>query len=99
MTSFVIVEHKQVHHGLPLNQEGDHDMNVIRGRFRNSGWKNHDGSRMPVEGDTLVYVRQRDGWESPKARPAIQFAYEANNWFFGDKESPYDIIAYRLAHE
>lgn len=53
-------------------------------------WIEHDGSDIPVPGDTLVYVKFRDGVNSPRAE-------KANIWYWRHEECDYtDIIAYKV---
>ncbi len=60
-------------------------------------WIKHDGKGMPVDGDTLVFIRQRCGFESTRVTAAIFWKAGYDNWTRATKKfSGYDIIAYRV---
>lgn len=66
-------------------------------------WVEHDGSGMPVPGDTLVYVRTRSGFDDSNLPAPVK----ANFWREDDRkdcnwchESEDDqIIAYRIVKD
>lgn len=57
---------------------------------RRGGWHPHNGGPMPVDGNTIVRVRLRDGHESGLVAARVW----ANQW--RHRNSDYDIIAYRV---
>lgn len=63
-----------------------------------SDWIVHDGKEMPVEKETLVGVRMRDGSETPAG---MSFAASGWNWRWEEETAPEahraaDIMAYRV---
>lgn len=65
------------------------------------GWVEHDGSGMPVPGDTRLIVRFRDGVEEEEHQSSrAEFWYDdelnGNAWVWDNRES--DIIAYRVVN-
>lgn len=64
-----------------------------------SEWIEHDGKGMPVDGDTLVYVKFSDGDDDSKCKRPMTASYWRHNW--NRPEAPFhgsDIVAYRI-HE
>lgn len=61
-----------------------------------SEWIEHDGKGMPVDGDKLVEVRQRDGWESGRPVKASYWTISHDNWTHDHSRQAYDIVAYRV---
>lgn len=57
-----------------------------------SDWIEWNGGEMPVEPDTRVYVKFRNGHQSFAAIKALAWAWDHVN-------NPSDIIAYRIAEE
>lgn len=60
----------------------------------NIQWRHHHGEERPVAGECPVYVRLRNGWESPFTSPAgaLRWAHA-----IGDQSlSRNDIVAYAL---
>ncbi len=70
-----------------------------------NGWRDHDGSGMPVDPDAMVLVRNRDGEESelptmasewgPSAPEGIDPQRMARSWWIHHGED-YDIVAYKV---
>lgn len=58
-----------------------------------SEWIEHDGKGMPVDGDTIVCIRMRDGDETPAS---WNTAAEEWIWTWGERDRTGDIIAYRV---
>lgn len=61
-------------------------------QMRAEGWIEHDGGPMPVDGETIVRVRFRDGIEGGLVRGKV-WKMRPDQW--RHRNSPYDIIAYR----
>ena len=65
-------------------------------------WIEHDGSGMPVPGDTLVYVKCGDGYddsdcESPeRADFWHDYEYPENSSWLRTEGYDYNIVAYRV---
>lgn len=63
-------------------------------------WIEHDGKGMPVDGESKVYVKCRDGWSDDIRTILLPAKYwhnddpELSMWVH--KESDYDIVAYRV---
>lgn len=67
------------------------------------GWVEHDGNGMPIDGSSVVQIRQRDGWVSGGGGKNASFWKIANDcWSHssgngrGRNLSSYDIVAYRV---
>lgn len=61
-------------------------------------WIDHDGKELPVEKETLVGVRMRDGSETPAG---MSFPASGWKWRWEDETAPDgnrsgDIVAYRI---
>lgn len=61
------------------------------------GWIEHDGKGMPIDGDTKVVLRFRDGdtrvgtagfWHGDDG--------EGTQWVFDEGDPDFDIVAYRI---
>ncbi len=69
-----------------------------------NGWRDHDGSGMPVDPDVMVLVRTQDGEESEIPITAAEWGQapefenpigEGRSWWIHHGED-YDIIAYKV---
>lgn len=71
-------------------------------------WIEHDGKSMPVDGDTLVFVRFGDGSDDEKiGREPIKarwwhfwYSIADSNWVWTEnRSSTSDIVAYKIVGE
>lgn len=64
-------------------------------------WIEHDGSGMPVPGDTLVYTRHSDGFDDSFCSYPTEASFwdgpfpELSSWLKSDDDDAY-IAAYRI---
>lgn len=68
-----------------------------------SDWIEHDGTGMPVDGDTLVLVKFRD-WDEDKKPTVASYWHNENhrfsNWCHaGLRRHPAEIVAYRIVSD
>lgn len=64
-------------------------------------WIEHDGKSIPVDADTLVYVKFRDGKSSVNPDPVMASWWHgsggvASCWLHNDHNCNADIVAYRV---
>jgi len=74
-----------------------------------SEWIEHDGKGMPVDGDTLVYVRFADGWEDERDafgndlspdKAKVWGSGPSSNWVWGEQRPIHlEIVAYRIVSQ
>lgn len=69
--------------------------------MENGEWIEHDGKGMPVDGETMVQVRYRDGLEGSILR--ADFLDDENparsNWWYSEVGPYEDITHYRIVSE
>ncbi|MFK3847903.1 hypothetical protein ACI2J5_00185 [Agrobacterium pusense] len=66
------------------------------------GWIKHDGKRMPVDGETLVNVLYRDGFEATRKAIFLQGTAgdDVSDWVWpASEDDQFDIVAYRVVDE
>lgn len=72
---------------------------LLKAREQNSGWVEHDGKGMPVDGGTLVDIRFDDGdvnFAVKASELTLDYAGVPDDWWKHEGCEGEHIVAYRL---